>query len=170
MARTPPFTAQQAKELADAVREFPEGTEQRWSRVAERVSGDKGARACKLHWDDVLEPRTIGLKVGDWSPVEEVTLHAAVEELGTSDWAAITKRFPGRAKNGVKNRFYELKRKSRTSAKKAEQSSEGGRGAAASAQAREPRPWCVALQIIPLLPCHCSKEVGGGEKRAVLLV
>ena len=47
MARTPPFTQQQAKELADAVREFPEGTEHRWSRVAERVSGDKGARACK---------------------------------------------------------------------------------------------------------------------------
>ena len=34
MARTPPFTAQQAKELADAVREFPEGTEHRWSRAS----------------------------------------------------------------------------------------------------------------------------------------
>ena len=80
MARTPPFTAQQARELADAVLEFPEGTEHRWSRVAEKVSGDKGARACKLHWDDVLEPRTIGLKVGDWSPVEEVTLRFYVEK------------------------------------------------------------------------------------------
>ena len=139
MAKKAKFTPEQAAQLAAAVAAVPEGTGRRWVRVAERVAGGKDASQCRAHWFEVLEPKALGLKVGDWSAAEDECLQQAVVKMGTHSWQSITDLFPGRDKTGVKNHYYTLVRLQKRAAAKKVGDSRGAR-AAPSRAARSPAP------------------------------
>jgi hypothetical protein len=86
-----------------------------WNRVAAEVPGFSG-RQCRERWKNYLSPN---LTEGPWTSEEDQMLVDAFHKLG-SKWSVITKSFPNRSRNSIKNRYSRLERAKR----KSQQSSE----------------------------------------------
>ena len=72
----------------------------KWSEIATRIPGRMG-KQCRERWCNHLDP---SLKKGDWSAAEDAVITEARDRWGNT-WSKIATLLPGRAENGVKNRW-----------------------------------------------------------------
>ncbi|OHS97144.1 hypothetical protein TRFO_36701 [Tritrichomonas foetus] len=73
----------------------------RWDSIAESMPGRSG-RQCRDRYKNYLMET---LKNGPWTPEEDELLTKKYIEYG-SHWSLISKFFPGRSTNNIKNRWY----------------------------------------------------------------
>lgn len=78
----------------------------KWITIAGFVEG-KSAKQCGCRWHSCLNPV---IQRTAWKPDDDANLFKLRSELGNK-WSMISKQFPGRAPNNVKNRYYSLIRK-----------------------------------------------------------
>jgi hypothetical protein len=76
-----------------------------WRAVALHIPG-RTPRQCRERWTNYVNP---GLTGAQWTDAEDEAILKSVREIGFK-WSVIARCLPGRAKNGVKNRFHILKR------------------------------------------------------------
>jgi hypothetical protein len=77
-----------------------------WKEVARRMPG-RSARQCRERWCNYINPDIQKLP---WTPADDLLLTEKVTQLGTR-WHAIMCFFPGRSKNEVRNRWFNLQRR-----------------------------------------------------------
>lgn len=77
-----------------------------WTQCS-RLLQNKSCKQLRERWMNVLDPN---LKKGNWTIAEDYLLFRLYDKLG-SGWTNLSKYFPGRTENSIKNRFYSSLRK-----------------------------------------------------------
>ena len=77
-----------------------------WTQCS-RLLQNKSCKQLRERWMNVLDPN---LKKGNWTVAEDYLLFRLYDKLG-SGWTNLSKYFPGRTENSIKNRFYSSLRK-----------------------------------------------------------
>ena len=73
----------------------------KWEIVSRQIPG-RTARQCRDRFNNYLHPK---LTNHEWCSEEDLKLIEKVKSIGFK-WVTITKSFPGRSSNNVKNRWY----------------------------------------------------------------
>ena len=91
-----PWTKEEDAKLSQIVQAIEEQKETikyvYWAEIAKGVLG-RTDKQCYDRWNRYINTK---IKKGRWSSEEDGLLRRVVEELGTSNWAEIAKRIPGR--------------------------------------------------------------------------
>ena len=109
------WTPEEDQMLLDLMSECGDAEKLRWSSFGEKMSCRSG-KQCRERWYSHLSPDVCKDK---WTEAEDAQLIKEVNKKGTR-WAEITKCFPGRTQNNLKNRYNATIRKRERHARKAE--------------------------------------------------
>ena len=74
-----------------------------WNELARSLPG-RTAKQCRERWHNHLRE---GIKKGEWSTEEDLTILSSHEKLGNR-WSKISKLLIKRSNNDIKNRYYSL--------------------------------------------------------------
>ena len=97
------FTEEEDNKLRDLVQKYGEN---QWLMISSRM-GTRNSRQCKDRWLQYLSPKS---NLTPWTPEEEELLLKLSEQY-KGKWLEITKMFPGRSYNQVKNKWKTLERR-----------------------------------------------------------
>jgi hypothetical protein len=79
-----------------------------WHEIAIHLPG-RNARQCRERWSNYVNPNLLKT---EWTEAEDDILLRAYQEVGPK-WFMIASYLPGRSKNGVKNRYFTLQRRTK---------------------------------------------------------
>jgi hypothetical protein len=98
-----PFTADEDARLQELIGRLGD---RNWSEI-ERLMPGRTSRQCRERWNLYLSP---SVSNATWTPEEDLVLIRLSQVVGPK-WTVITKNFPRRTPNNVKNRYKQLQRK-----------------------------------------------------------
>jgi hypothetical protein len=98
------FTPQEDFELARLINEH--GVDD-WGFIARNMPNEFTARQCRERWKNYLDPR---LHHCPWTDEEDRRLMREFNRVGPK-WIPLSRMFPGRSGNAIRNRVFVLRRK-----------------------------------------------------------